>query len=213
MSVVAALASTIPACILEAVLGRLLPLFLPAASGDPAAARAAASHLLAAYQPRTEDELCLAATIVGFTLQSLDALGQSANPDLPLTRILRLRSGAVSLSREADKARRALIQMQKARAQPQPEAAEPQSGKPQAAKPHPAKAEVTAAAKVAPAASPATPIAAQSPAQPQTEADRQQDLRITESIKRAAARLSGLPGAEIPVPLSVTTQWPALQPL
>ena len=198
MSVIAALATTIPACILEAVLGRLLPLFLPATGGDTTAARAAADHLLAAYQPRTEDELCLAATIVGFTLQALDALGQSANPDLPLTRILRLRSGAVSLSREADKARKALAQRQKNRTQPQPDEAPPAPSQP---------------AEPKTATPPATTEPAQSPNHIPTEADRLQDLRIAESIKRAAARLSGIPGAEIPVPPSVATHWPALQPL
>jgi len=198
MSVIAALATTIPACILEGVLGRLLPLFLPATGGDTTAARAAADHLLAAYQPRTEDELCLAATIVGFTLQALDALGQSANPDLPLTRILRLRSGAVSLSREADKARKALAQRQKNRTQPQPDEAQPAQSQP---------------AEPKTATPPATTEPAQSPNHIPTEADRLQDLRIAESIKRAAARLSGIPGAEIPVPPSVATHWPALQPL
>lgn len=198
MSVVAALATTIPACILEAVLGRLLPLFLPSTGGDTTAARAAADQMLAAYQPRTEDELCLAATIVGFTLQALDALGQSANPDLPLTRILRLRSGAVSLSREADKARKALAQMQKNRTQPQPDEAQPAQSQP---------------AEPKTATPPATTEPAQSPNHIPTEADRLQDLRIAESIKRAAARLSGIPGAEIPVPPSVATHWPALQPL
>ena len=199
MSVVAALASTIPACILEAVLGRLLPLFLPAASGDPAAARAAASHLLAAYQPRTEDELCLAATIVGFTLQALDAIGQSAGPEVPLTRVLRLRSGAVSLSREADKARRALTQMQKNRQPAQPAPAE--------------TAPEAAATPETAAAPPAKPIAARYPGRPQTEADRQQDLRIAESIKRATARASGGPAAQMPVPPAVTTQWAVAQPV
>jgi hypothetical protein len=47
-----------------------------------------------------QDELRLAANIVGFSFHALEALGQAATPEMPMTRILRLRSSAVSLSRE-----------------------------------------------------------------------------------------------------------------
>jgi len=58
-------------------------------------------------------------------LHALEALGQAAVPDMPLTRVLRLRGSAVSLSREANKAERRLQQLRKARragipAEPQP---------------------------------------------------------------------------------------------
>jgi hypothetical protein len=88
-----------PAAILETVLARLAPLFLTGAAGDMNAAREAASRMLADYHPQTEDELRLAANIVGFSFHALEALGQSATPGMPLAKILRLRGSAVSLSR------------------------------------------------------------------------------------------------------------------
>src|SRR5471030_1241364 len=111
------LATTLPAAILETILTRLAALFLSGAAGDLTAARHAAAHMLGAYHPETEDEYRLAANIVGFSFQALDALGQAAAPDLPITRVLRLRGSAVSLSRESHKAERRLNQLQKARRQ------------------------------------------------------------------------------------------------
>src|SRR5450432_500858 len=109
--------ATLPAAILETILTRLAVLFLTGAAGDLIAARHAAAHMLGAYHPETEDEYRLAANIVGFSFQSLEALSQSAAPDLPITRVLRLRGSAVSLSRESHKAERRLDQLQKARRQ------------------------------------------------------------------------------------------------
>ena len=87
--------------------------------------------MLTAYHPQTEDELRLAANIIGFSFHALEALGQAATPDMPLTRILRLRGSAVSLSRESHKAQRRLDQLQNARrdgipAETQPEPAQPE---------------------------------------------------------------------------------------
>jgi hypothetical protein len=126
------LPATLPAAILETILGRLALLFLAGAAGDMAAARDAATQMLAAYHPETENELRLAAEIVSFSLHALEALGQASTPDMSLTKVLRLRSGAVSLSREAHKAERRLEQLQKARragaeAQPQATQAPPVS--------------------------------------------------------------------------------------
>ena len=105
-------ATLLPAAAFETILLRLAALFLTGAGGDMPAARQAAVEMLSAYNPQTRDELCLAASIVGFTFQALEALGQAAAPDLPITRVLRLRSGAVSLSRESEKAQRRLSQLQ-----------------------------------------------------------------------------------------------------
>jgi hypothetical protein len=124
---------SLPAPIVETVLTRLAALFLAGAGGDMAAARHAASQMLAAYHPRTPDELLVAANIVIFSFQALEALAQACTPDMSITRILRLRGGAVSLSREAAKAERHLGQLQKAPQQPiqaqqpeiQPEPAQP----------------------------------------------------------------------------------------
>jgi hypothetical protein len=119
-------AATLLPSILDTLLGRLALLFLSGAEGDLAAARHAAAHMLAAYNPETEDELRLAAEIVIFSFQALEALSLAATPEMPLNKIIRLRSGAVSLSRESHKAERRLDQIQKARRdgiQPQPVAA------------------------------------------------------------------------------------------
>jgi hypothetical protein len=109
------LAATLSAAILDTILGRLALLFLSGTAGDLTAARNAAAQMLAAYHPQTEDELRLAAAIVGFSFHALEALSQAAGPDMPLTRILRLRGSAVSLSRESHKAQRRLDQLQTAR--------------------------------------------------------------------------------------------------
>lgn len=104
--------ATLPTAILETILIRLATLFLAGANNDQAAARESAAHMLAAYKPTTEDQLLLAANIVLFSFQTLEALAQAADPDLPLTQVLRLRSGAVSLSRESKKAQLQLTQLQ-----------------------------------------------------------------------------------------------------
>jgi hypothetical protein len=71
--------------------------------------------MLAAYNPETEDELRLAANVISFSFHALEALGQATTPDMPITRILRLRGSAVSLSRESHKAERRLEQLRNAR--------------------------------------------------------------------------------------------------
>jgi hypothetical protein len=108
-------AATIVPAVLDTILGRVALLFLSGANEDLAVARQAAAHMLAAYQPETEDELRLAGQIVSFSLHALEALSQAVTPDMPLNKILRLRSGAVSLSRESHKAERRLEQRQQAR--------------------------------------------------------------------------------------------------
>jgi hypothetical protein len=106
----------LPEALLRTVLHQIALLLLNGAGGDMEAARQAAAVTLSAYAPRTEVELHLAARIVSFSLQSLEALAQAANPEMPLTRVLRLRTGAVSLSREAEKAERRLEKLRENRA-------------------------------------------------------------------------------------------------
>jgi hypothetical protein len=114
-SVASALTALFPAALLNTILGRLAVLFLAGARNDVTAAHQAAAQLLAAYHPETEDELTLAAEIISFSLHALEALSQAAAPDMPLTKILRLRGSAVSLSRESHKSQRRLDQLQHAR--------------------------------------------------------------------------------------------------
>jgi hypothetical protein len=111
--------------ILDTVLGHLAPHFLEAANGDLPTARHAASRMLTAHDPQTEEELHLATDIVSFGFHALEALSAAAAPDLSLNQKIRLRGSAVSLNREAYKARRRLDQLRQVRlaavTQPQPE--------------------------------------------------------------------------------------------
>ncbi len=131
MSVAPSLAKTVPDAILVTVVTRLSALFLAGAAGDMTAARKATAQMLSAYHPETEDELRLAANIISFSFQALEALSQAATPDMPLTRTLRLRGSAVSLSRESHKAQRRLDKLQTARRAGIPAAIQPQPAQPE----------------------------------------------------------------------------------
>jgi hypothetical protein len=127
MSLANTLPGTLPAAILDTILARLALLFLIGAKGDEAAARHAAAEMLASYQPQTTAELRLAANAISFSFHALEALSQSAHPDMSLNKILRLRGSAVSLSRESFKAERRLDEVQHARraGHPEPQTPEP----------------------------------------------------------------------------------------
>jgi hypothetical protein len=177
------LAKTLPTAILDTILSYLTTLFLPGTAGDFTAARRAAGQMLAAYQPQTEDELRLAAAIVSFSLQALDSLSQAASPDLPLTKILRLRGSAVSLSRESDKAQRRLEHLQQTHRQTEairPKAIETEAIRPEAARPEATRPE--AEPPLAPASAKLTWT--------QAYEQRQRDQRIAASLKRAEARVA-----------------------
>ncbi len=88
--------ATIPQAAMDAVVLILAPFFLRATGGDLDTAKAAAQLMLADYNVSSQEELRFATEIVSFSLQ---ALSQAADPDIPITRQLRLRSGAVSLRR------------------------------------------------------------------------------------------------------------------
>ncbi|WP_428538484.1 hypothetical protein [Rhodopila sp.] len=107
--------ASIAATVLDTVLGGLAYLFLIGAPGDPAIARHAATRMLAAHHPHTDDELRLAAKIISFSFQALEALSEATAADLSLTAKLRQRASAVSLSRESHKAQRQLDKLQRAR--------------------------------------------------------------------------------------------------
>ena len=120
------IASVISPAILDTVLGHLAGHFMPGAHNDLPTARHAAGRMLSAFNAETDDELHLAADIVGFGFHALEALSEASAPDLSLNHKLRLRSSAVSLSREGHKARRKLDQLQRARlAASRPDATSP----------------------------------------------------------------------------------------
>jgi hypothetical protein len=123
------LPTKLPAAILGTILERVALLFVSGAAGDMQAAREAAEQMLASYQPQNVYELRIAAQAISFSFHALEALSQASTPDMPMTKILRLRGSAVSLSRESHKAERRLDQLQQARQdgapQPEPEAIAP----------------------------------------------------------------------------------------
>jgi hypothetical protein len=168
-----------PAAVLETILIRLAAVFLIGAGGDTETARQAALVMLGAYHPETEDELSLAAQIISFSFQALDALSQAAAPDLPMTRILRLRGGAVSLSRESAKAQRRLSQLQKDRRE---------SAQAEPAQPSP---KIEEACNLIQDTSQA-PVAAKASGLTWTPSceQRQRDIRIAASLKRAETRVA-----------------------
>ena len=193
------LAKTFPAPVLETILTGLSVLFIDGAAGDIAAARQAAAEMLDDYNPRTRFELALAASIVSFTFQALDALAQAAAPNIPMTRILRLRSGAVSLSRESEKAERRLMALQKARQQNPPAEIQHEIDQPEPAQPEPAQQQPANPGPSQPEPPPATlGITAPSPIRIRSEQDRQQALRIAANIKRAEAMFAAKSSAPQP---------------
>jgi hypothetical protein len=176
-------AAFLPAAVLETILLRLAAIFLAGAHGDMTAARQAAAQMLAAYDPRTGDEVRLAANIICFGFHALEALGQSAASDMPLTRVLRLRGSAVSLNREATKAQRRLDQLQQARREAKPIQPEPQPVQSEA-KIEKALNLVEETRKIASAAE------ASGLTWTQSYSAHQRDQRIAASLKRAEARVA-----------------------
>jgi hypothetical protein len=183
MSVAHFLAKTLPSAVLETILTHLAALFLTGAGGDMIAAREAAAQMLSAYHPETEDELHLAANVISFSFQALEALSQAATPDMPLTRALRLRGSAVSLSRESHKAQRRLDKLQTARragipAKIQAEPAQPEAKIERARDLIKDTRTVSVAAK------------AQGLTWTQAYEQRQRDNRMAAGLKRAEARIA-----------------------
>lgn len=118
--------ANLPKAFALTIINHIATLLLTATGGDLAAAQQAARETLASYDPRNQAEFQLVAQIISFSLQSLEALAQAANPDLSLTRVLRLRSGAVSLSRQAQKAQLQLEKLRKTQPQSVESASAPQ---------------------------------------------------------------------------------------
>lgn len=107
----------LPDAFFRTILEQIAVLLLRGACGDMEAARQASVATLNTYDPRTEAEFRLAARILSCSLEAGEALAQAADPEMPLTRVMRLRSNAVALNREAEKAERRLEKLRAARAE------------------------------------------------------------------------------------------------
>ena len=179
------LTTILPQAVLETILIRLAALFLAGAAGDAVAAHQAAAHMLGSYHPETEEEVRVAANVIIFSFQALEALSQAATPNMPITRVMRLRSGAVSLSRQCQKAENRLEHLQNARLKGKPVQPAAQ------AQPEPKLEKIEAliedTGKVA--------AAAKANGQTWTQAyeDRQRQARIAASLKRAEAKFAPFP--------------------
>jgi hypothetical protein len=99
-------------CLYGTICGFLVPFFLAAAGTNVEAARATVLDLINAYNPATATELDLAGRILGFSIVAMDNLRLSMEPGLPVTKVLRYRSNAVSLSRASEQARKILQAIQ-----------------------------------------------------------------------------------------------------
>src|SRR3954447_8833658 len=109
------LSAVINPAALDNVLGSLATLFLRSAGGNLPTARQAAARLLAGYEAETEQELRLAADIVSFGCQALDALDRSIAPDLPDDECRSLRASAVTLNCQSERLQRRLDQLRRDR--------------------------------------------------------------------------------------------------
>jgi hypothetical protein len=162
------LATMLSGAVLDTILARLAVLFLTGSGGDLAAAHRGAAKMLAGYHPETEDELRLAAEIVSFGFHALEALSQAASHDLPLTKILRLRGSAVSLSRQSHRSQHRLDQLQRDRRTSR--AAQPAAALPQ----EPPAPQASALPQEPPAPRPSSlpqePLAPQASSSPQASA-------------------------------------------
>jgi hypothetical protein len=162
------LATMLSGAVLDTILARLAVLFLTGSGGDLAAAHHAAAKMLAGYHPETEDELRLAAEIVSFGFHALEALSQAASHDLPLTKILRLRGSAVSLSRQSHRSQHRLDQLQRDRRTSR--AAQPAAALPQEPPAPQASALPQEPAAPRPSSLPQEPLAPQASSSPQASA-------------------------------------------
>ena len=178
------LLASFPTAILDTILGRLALLFIKGAADDLAAARCAAAEMLAAYRRKPWTNSTSPPKSFSFGMHALDALGQSAEPDTPPAKVLRLRGGAVSLSRESHKAQRRLDQLQNARRKAT--AAQPAEASATAAEPAPAG--LSAANTSQPVEASSETPAAITPRDARTWTQRYQQRlaarRITENLRK-----------------------------
>ena len=103
----------LPATAIDSVLAFLLPLILPTLNDDHTAARDLALTMLAEYHPASVRELRLAAEAIGFSLQSLAFLAQSAAPDSPPYQREADAKSACTLNRSSHQSQRRLTEIQR----------------------------------------------------------------------------------------------------
>ena len=105
----------LPDLLLKTPLYPLFLLLLPAANDDKDAAWAAARDTILLHDPQSEAEFRLACRLAVFSIQVTYAAAQAGTAGLSPTASVRLRAGATTLAREADKTERRLEKLQQAR--------------------------------------------------------------------------------------------------
>ncbi|WP_428486609.1 hypothetical protein [Rhodopila sp.] len=98
--------------ILQTILGFMLPFLLAGAGGNPDLAIATIMDLVNDYQAATPQELELVGRIISFSTLSMDNLRLSMTEGLADSKVLRYRSNAVALSRNAEQCRKVLQDIQ-----------------------------------------------------------------------------------------------------
>jgi hypothetical protein len=111
------------ACDFAVIFSVLLPVYLQAAGGDPAAAHAALTDLINAHGAANAAEVELVSRIHTLSHLARDSMTRSLNPDLADALVLRYRSSANTMLRTADQCRKALDTMQTRRREAEAEQA------------------------------------------------------------------------------------------
>ncbi|HVY17276.1 MAG TPA: hypothetical protein VHB27_18780 [Rhodopila sp.] len=105
----------LPPAFLRTILHYIAVHLLKGADGNMDEAWQAAGDLMRGHDPQTEQEFRLCALLITFNLQAGEALAQAVNPNLTINQVMRLRSGALALTRAADRTERRLQQVRAAR--------------------------------------------------------------------------------------------------
>ena len=92
----------------DLIIAFLAPMFLFAANGDIALAKAAAIETVNTYRAQNQSDLLNIAQIIAFGLAALGSLSLSMADDISTAMTLRLRANAVASSRAGETCRRAL---------------------------------------------------------------------------------------------------------
>ncbi|MFL5287883.1 MAG: hypothetical protein ACJ8AW_44680 [Rhodopila sp.] len=108
MSSTATSLDSLAADAVDFIIALLLPLILPKL-GNPDAARALALRLLASHNPTNERDLQLTAEAIGFSIRTMVALGEAADPEAAPDRQDAALRRASSLSRSGLQVHRCLI--------------------------------------------------------------------------------------------------------
>jgi hypothetical protein len=111
----------LPDSLIETLILPLTALLLAASGNDNATAKANALKLIEVHDPTTVIELRLAVRIELFNIRANQTASEAGTRDLSPEIATRVTAGAISLTREADKAERRLEKLKTARPQAQEE--------------------------------------------------------------------------------------------